>query len=68
MRTQSVDTSPEFERIQIARIRAFSVVKKFTSIRSWTQSMAYANLLTQLLPPSEQISTVLQIAYSKSIV
>ncbi|GCE17141.1 hypothetical protein [Dictyobacter kobayashii] len=46
MRTQSVDTSPEFERIQIARIRAFSVAKKFTSIRSWTQSMAYANLET----------------------
>ncbi len=44
MRTQSIDTSPEFERIQIARIRAFSAAKKFTSVRSWTQSITSANL------------------------
>ena len=44
MRTQSIDTSPEFERIQIARIRAFSAAKKFTSVRSWTQSITAANL------------------------
>ncbi len=44
MRTQSIDTSPEFERIQIARIRTFSAAKKFTSVRSWTQSITSANL------------------------
>jgi hypothetical protein len=44
MRTQSPDTSPEFERVQIARIRAFSLAKKFRSVRSWTQSITSANL------------------------
>ena len=44
MRTQSIDTSPEFERIQIARIRTFSAEKKFKSVRSWTQSITSANL------------------------
>lgn len=43
MRTQSSDTSPEFERVQIARIRAFSLAKKFKSVRSWTQSITSAN-------------------------
>ena len=43
MRTQSPDTSPEFERVQIARIRAFSLAKKFRSVRSWTQSITSAN-------------------------
>ena len=44
MRTQSIDTSPEFERIQITRIRTFSAEKKFKSVRSWTQSITSANL------------------------
>src|SRR5262250_3348491 len=44
MRTQSSDTSPEFERVQIARIRTFSLAKKFKSVRSWTQSITSANL------------------------
>jgi hypothetical protein len=44
MRTQSIDTSPEFERVQIARIRAFSAAKKFRSVRSWTQSITTGNL------------------------
>ena len=43
MRTQSLDTSPAFEQIQIARLRAFSVAKKFASTRSWTQSITSAN-------------------------
>ena len=43
MRTQSPDTSPEFERVQIARIRTFSLTKKFRSVRSWTQSITSAN-------------------------
>jgi hypothetical protein len=44
MRTQSLDTSPEFEQIQIARIRTFSAAKKFASVCSWTQSITSANL------------------------
>lgn len=39
-----MDTSPAFERMQIARIRAFSAAKKFASVRSWTQSMTSAHL------------------------
>ena len=44
MRTQSLDTSPAFERIQIAHIRTFSAARKFASTRSWTQSITSANL------------------------
>ncbi len=43
MRTQSIDTSPEFERMQIARIRTFSAAKKFMSVCNWTQSITSAN-------------------------
>jgi hypothetical protein len=44
MRTQSVDTAPEIERLQIARIRSFSLARKFASVRSWTQTLTNANL------------------------
>jgi hypothetical protein len=44
MRTQSLDTSPEFERKYIAHIRTFSAAKKFQSVRSWTQSISSANM------------------------
>ncbi len=44
MRTQSLDTSPAFEQIQIAHTRTFSAAKKFASTRSWTQSITSANL------------------------
>ena len=40
MRTQSIDTSPEFERVQIAHLRTFSPARKFASTRSWTHSIA----------------------------
>lgn len=44
MRTQSHDTTPEFERVQIARLRAFSPAKKFASVCSWTHSLTSANI------------------------
>ena len=44
MRTQSIDTSPEFERVQIAHLRTFSPARKFASTRSWTHSVSYMNL------------------------
>lgn len=44
VRTQSLDTAPEIERIQIARIRAFSPARKFASVRSWTHTLTSANL------------------------
>src|SRR5215469_12076453 len=44
MRTQSSDTAPEVERLQVARIRSFSPARKFASVRSWTQTLTSANL------------------------
>ena len=44
MRTQSIDTTPEIERLQIARIRSFSPARKFASVRSWTHTLTSANL------------------------
>lgn len=44
MRTQSIDTAPEIERVQIARLRSFSPSRKFASVRSWTQTLTSANL------------------------
>jgi len=44
MRTQSIDTTPEVERLQVARIRSFSPARKFASVRSWTQTLTSANL------------------------
>ncbi len=44
MRTQSIDTTPEVERLQIARIRSFPSARKFASVRSWTHTITSANL------------------------
>ena len=44
MRTQSIDTTPEVERLQVARIRSFSPARKFASVRSWTHTLTSANL------------------------
>ena len=44
MRTQSIDTAPEVERMQVARIRSFSPARKFASVRSWTQTLTSANV------------------------
>src|SRR5262249_23698366 len=44
MRTQSIDTAPEIERLQVARIRTFSPARKFASVRSWTETLTGANL------------------------
>src|SRR2546428_13410029 len=44
MRTQSIDTSPEVEQVQIARIRALSITKRFASLRGWTQLITNANI------------------------
>ncbi len=44
MRTQSIDTAPEVERRQVARIRSFSPARKFASVRSWTHTLTSANL------------------------
>jgi hypothetical protein len=53
MRTQSLDTSPEFERVYIAHIRTFPAVKKFRAVRSWTQSISSANRSATQSSPDE---------------
>ncbi len=53
MRTQSIDTTPEVERLQVARIRSFSPARKFASVRSWTHTLTSANLHAMRNGPSE---------------
>ncbi len=43
MRTQSMDTSPEAERVQIELIRKASPAKLFGLVRSLTQSLILAS-------------------------
>jgi hypothetical protein len=43
MRTQSSDTSPEAERVQIELIRKASSAKLFGIVRSFTQSLMFAS-------------------------
>ncbi len=43
MRTQSMDTSPEAERVQIELIRKASPAKRFTIMEAWSQFLIEAN-------------------------
>jgi len=43
MRTQSTDTSPEAERVQIELIRKPSPAKRFTIMEAWSQFLIEAN-------------------------
>ena len=43
MRTQSMDTSPEAERVQIELIRKASIAKRFALMQSWSQFLIEAN-------------------------
>jgi hypothetical protein len=43
MRTQSMDTSPEAERVQIELIRKASPAKRFTLMEAWSQFLIEAN-------------------------
>jgi len=56
MRTQSIDTSPEAERVQIELIRKASPVKLFGLVRSMSQTMIQASrqTLRQLHPDLTQ--------------
>ena len=44
MRTQSIDTHPEIERIQIDMIRTSPLSKRFSSVASWTRTLLWANV------------------------
>ena len=43
MRTQSEDTSPEMERVQIELIRKASPAKRFAIMQAWSQLLIEAN-------------------------
>jgi hypothetical protein len=43
MRTQSEDTSPEIERVQIELIRKASPAKRFAIMQAWSQLLIEAN-------------------------
>jgi 16S rRNA U1498 N3-methylase RsmE len=42
MRTQSLDTSPEMERVQIDMLRKTSITKKFAMIEAWSRFITEA--------------------------
>ena len=44
MRTQSIDTHPEIERIQIEMIRTSPLAKRFSSVASLTRTLLWANV------------------------
>ncbi len=46
MRTQSEDTSPEMERVQIELIRKASTSKRFAIMQAWSQLLIEANKQT----------------------
>jgi len=43
MRTQSMDTSPEAERVQIELLRKASPAKRFAIMQAWSQFIIEAN-------------------------
>ena len=43
MRTQSMDTSPEAERVQIELIHKASIAKRFAIMEAWSQFLIEAN-------------------------
>lgn len=58
MRTQSRDTSPEMEQVQIAGLRAFAPAKKFASVRSISASMHFAALKSEVHSGSDYERTL----------
>ena len=53
MRTQSMDTGPEAERVQIELLRKASVTKRFVLIESWSQFIREAVSVPPIAPPLE---------------
>src|SRR5712691_11310090 len=72
MRTQSMDTSPEAERIQIELIRKASSTKLFGLIRSLSQTMIQASRenIRQLHPDADKEELALiciELYYGKEL-
>jgi hypothetical protein len=72
MRTQSMDTSPEAERVQIELLRKASPIKKFGIVRSLSQSLIQASRrnIQQLHPDitEEELRLIfIEMHYGKEI-
>ena len=72
MRTQSEDTSPEMERVQIELIRKASPAKIFGLVRSMSQTMIQASRenIRQLHPDAskEELTLILvELYYGKEL-
>ena len=72
MRTQSMDTSPEAERVQIELIRKASPEKLFSLVRSLSQSLILMNrqTLRKLHPEMSEEELALmfvELNYSKEL-
>ncbi|HET8853564.1 MAG TPA: hypothetical protein VFN02_13660 [Ktedonobacteraceae bacterium] len=72
MRTQSMDTSPEAERVQIELIRKASPAKLFGLVRSLSQTMIQAsrNTIRRLHPDAseEELALIfLELYYGKEL-
>ncbi len=72
MRTQSEDTSPEMERVQIELIRKASPAKIFGLVRSMSQTMIQASRenIRRLHPDAskEELSLILvELYYGKEV-
>ena len=72
MRTQSTDTSPEAERVQIELIRKASPAKLFGLVRSLSQSMMQASRenIRQLHPDANEDELALiwiELYYGKDL-
>jgi hypothetical protein len=72
MRTQSMDTSPEAERVQIELLRKASVAKKFGLVNSLSRTLIQAsrNNIRQLHPDASEEELALifvELQYGKEL-
>lgn len=72
MRTQSMDTSPEMERVQIELIRKASPAKLFGIVRSFSQTLIWASRkqIQQLHPDAseEELKYIfIELPYGKEL-
>ncbi|MBA2392179.1 MAG: hypothetical protein H0V70_05480 [Ktedonobacteraceae bacterium] len=73
MKTQSIDTSPDAERVLIDRIRAAPFSRRFSFVQSWSHSMIEAGRINvqQLYPQATEQEVLLLYAerhYGKDMV
>src|SRR5258708_21018991 len=73
MRTQSIDTSPDAERVLIDMIRMASFTRRFSFVQSWSHAMIEGGRINvqQLYPQADEQEALLLYAerhYAKDVV